>query len=231
MNKYILFIIGAIAVSSASAQSMVAPGFEQTNYPQFSINLGVLGNNGINGDMFFDEAERYERVGDFKGAVSTFNKAANEYLRNKKYSRYGTALLRLSNAHLSLANYTEAEQIILKKALKNYAKINSKEGQMAAYQQLGKVYMASNKLTQALWFYTQQGILAQQLQNRKAYIESVLGIAVVKIKKKEYQLAIKDLDTAELLAKTANIIQFEQQIKSNRALIAERISGKKIKAS
>src|SRR5690606_1107823 len=191
------------AVFSASAQNMVAPGFEQTNYPQFSINLGVLGNNATNGDMFFDEAERYERLGDFKGAVSMFNKAAGEYQLRKKYSRYGTTLLRLSNAHLSLSNYTEAEQIILKKALNNYTKIGSKEGQMAAYQQLGKVYMASNKLTQSLWFYTQQGILAKQLHNKKAYIESVLGIAAVKIKKQEYQLATKDLDMAELLAKTA----------------------------
>lgn len=206
---------------------MVAPGFEQTNYPQFSINLSVLGANTTSADSFFDEGERYERLTDYDSAISMFKKAANDYLQNKKYIRYGTALIRLSNANLAMGNYTEAERIVLKQALKNYSKIGSKSGQMAAYQQLGKIYLATGKLTQSMWFYTQHGILAQQLQDKSAYIESVLGLASVKIKKKDYQLATIDINTAELLAKNANIVQFKQIIKSNRALIAEKTAVKK----
>ncbi|WP_293297889.1 hypothetical protein [Pedobacter sp. UBA4863] len=229
MKKIWLFMLSVLSVLFANAQGNVAPGFEQTNYPQFSINVAVLGNaNRSNADIFFDEAERYERIGDFDGAAAMFNKAAHEYQRGKKFSRYGTALIRLSNAHLALLNYPEAEKIVLKQVLKNYTKIGSRAGQMLAYQQLGKIYLAANKLPQSLWFYTQQGILAQQLRDNHAYIESVLGIAAVKIRKKDYQLAVKDLNTAELLSKNANTAQYNQLIKNNRALIAEKhLSTKK----
>lgn len=228
MKKVCLFMLLFVSAFFAKAQSAIAPGLDQANSSQFSINLAVLGNTSrSNADMFFEEGERYERFGDFDEAVSMFYKSAKEYQQDKKFSRYGTALIRLSNAQLALSNYAEAEKIVLKQVLKNYTRIGSKSGQMSAYQQLGKIYLAANKLPQSLWFYTQQGILAQQLQNKNAYIESILGIASVKIKKREYQLASKDLNTAELLSKNANIVQYNQLIKSNRALIAEKTVTKK----
>jgi tetratricopeptide (TPR) repeat protein len=226
MKKFSLLVFVLITMTtifSANAQNTVVPGLDQTNASQLPINLAVLGNtNRSAADEFFEEAERSERFGDFDNAVVMFSKAANEYQQNRKFGRYGTTLIRLSNVHILLANYTEAEQIVLKQVLKNYTKIGSRAGQMAAYQQLGKIYLAANKLTQSLWFYTQHGILAQQLRDNNAYIESVLGIVSVKIKKKDYQLAVKDLNTAELLSKNANTIQYNQLIKNNRALIAER---------
>ncbi|MCY1538220.1 hypothetical protein D9M68_737490 [compost metagenome] len=121
-----------------------------------------------------------------------------------------------------LSHYVEAEQVILNVALKTYSRLGSKAGQLASYNQLGKIYLASNKLTQSLWFYTQQGILAQQLRDHTAYIDSVLGIVAVKIKKKEYSLATKDLNRAEQLAKNANISQFNYQIKMNKQAIASQ---------
>ncbi len=205
----------------------MAPGFEQTN-PQFSVNLAVLGTSSRSAaENFYEEGERYERFGDFDSAAMMFNKAANEYKQDKKYNLYGTTLIRLSNVYLYQANFAEAEHVVLKQVLRNYAKMGSKAGQMSAYQQLGKIYLAANKLPQSLWFYTQHGILAQQLQDKNAFIESVLGIASVKIKKKDYLLASKDLNTAELLSKNANTIQYNQIIKNNRAIIAEKTISKK----
>ncbi len=227
MKTCYLFVSLMVISFLTQAQNTVAPGFDQTNYPQFSINLAVLVNTASNADSYFEEAERYERLGDYDSAAAMFNRAAIDYKIHKKYGHLGKALLRLSNAHLNLANYTEAEQIVLKQALRNYTKIGSKSGQMESYQQLGKVYLAANRLTESLWFYTQQGILAQQLENKSAYIESILGIAAIKIKKKEYLLASKDLNNAEVLSKTAKIVQYNQLIKFNRAVIAERTSVKK----
>jgi tetratricopeptide (TPR) repeat protein len=207
------------------------PNFQgaETGNNHLSVNISVVGSTAFTvADSFFDEAERYERSGDYDNAVALFNRAAKEYQEDKKYTRYGTALIRLSNAHLVLSNYAEAEKIVLKQVLKNYTKIGSKSGQMAAYQQLGKIYLAANKLPQSLWFYTQQGILAQQLNDKSAYIESVIGIASVKIKKKDYQLATKDLNNAELLSKNANIVKYNQAIKSNRAIIAEKTTKRKV---
>lgn len=228
MKRINLLIFALAIVSFANAQSTVVSGPSVTNAAQFSVNLAVLGNtNRSAAEEFIDEAERYEKFGDFDNALVMLNKAANEYQQDKKFASYGTTLIRLSNVHLLLSNYGEAEQIVLKKVLKNYARMGSRAGQMSAYQQLGKIYLAANKLPQSLWFYTQQGILAQQLKDNHAYIESVLGIVSVKIKKKDYQLAVKDLNTAELLSKNANTVQYNQLIKQNRALIAERTTIKK----
>jgi tetratricopeptide (TPR) repeat protein len=217
-----------LSVGFANAQNVVGPSAEQNHQPQLSVNLAVLGNaSRTAADEFFEDAERYERFGDFDAAIVAFNKAAKEYKEDKKYNRYGTTLIRLSNIHVLLSNYNEAEQIVLKQVLKNYSRIGSKAGQMSAYQQLGKIYYAANKLPQSLWFYTQHGILAQQLKDNNAYIESILGIAAVKIKKKDYQLAVKDLNAAELISRNNNTVQYNQLIKSSRAIIAERTAVKK----
>lgn len=226
MKKLGLLISALATVFFAHAQSTVASGPSLNSTPQFSVNLAVLGNSNRSiADDFVEDADRYERFGDFDAAANMLNKAAKEYQQDKKYASYGSTLIRLSNLYIILSNYNEAEQIVLKQALKNYTRMGSRAGQMSAYQQLGKIYLAANKLPQSLWFYTQQGILAQQLKDKNAYIESILGIAAVKIKKKDYQLAIRDLNTAEVLSKTANTVQYNQLIKNNRAFITEKTNA------
>lgn len=210
----LLFYNHAVAQSAALSQESV----NTTGV----INIAVSGIDEEEGDNYFLEAEKNERKGDLNDALTLFGKAAFEFNSSRKFSRYGAALMRLSNVHLLLEHYTEAEQVILNVALKNYVRIGSRVGQMDAYSQLGKIYYASNKLTQSLWFYTQQGMLAQQLKNNSAYIDSILGMARIKIKKKEYKLATKDLNKAELLAQNRKISQFKGQIKEARGIISER---------
>lgn len=219
-------LISILFINSIKAQTVVAPGFQDSGEVGSAINISLPSFKKIDGDEFFDDAERKERKGDLNQALTLFGKAAFEYNTDKRYNRYGLALLKMSNVHMMLANYAEAEQVILNAALKNYSRIGSRVGQMESYNQLGKIYFAANKLTQSLWFYTQQGILAKQLKNNSSYIESMLGIALVKIKKREFELALKDLSSAELLANNAKIDQFNQQIKSSRKLIAEKKEAK-----
>ena len=213
------------------ASTVVAQNYNSVpqDVPQVgnAINIAVASNDESDGDEFFEDAERNERKGELNEALTLFGKAAFEYNNDRKFSRYGATLLRMSNVHMLLTHYVEAEQVVLNAALKTYSKIGSRAGQMASYNQLGKIYLAANKFTQSMWFYTQQGILARQLGNNTSYIDSVIGLALVKIKKKEYNLASKDLNRAELLAKSSKITQFNQQIKSNRAVIADKQAGKK----
>lgn len=184
-----------------------------------AVNIVVSNLEENDGNDYFAEADKKERQGDLNDAITLFSKAAFEYNSAKKFNQYGSALLRLANAHYLMSHYTEAEQVTLNVALKNYAKIGSRTGQMESYNQLGKIYLASDKLTQSLWFYTQQGILAKQVGDNNAYIDSILGIAQVKTKKKEYSLALKDLSRAELLAKSSNLTKFKNQIRDARAQI------------
>jgi len=226
MNKICLALICCWYASTAVAQTNISA--QQEIFPNgAAINIAVLGTDETEADIYFADAEKNERRGDLNEALTLFGKAAFEYNSDKKLTKYAASLLRISNVHLLLSHYTEAEEVILNVALKTYSRIGNKSGQMASYNQLGRIYFAANKLTQSLWFYTQQGILAQQLKNNFSYIDSVLGIASVQIKKKEYGLANQDVNRAEILAKKLKTTQFSGQIKNSRAVIAEKQSIKK----
>ena len=227
MNRICLALIGFWITSNVLAQSSNSSPQDVNEYGS-AINVAVSSTDETEADVFFADAERNERRGDLNEALTLFGKAAFEYNSNKKLTKYAASLLRMSNVHLLLLHYTEAEQVVLNVALKTYSRIGNKSGQMASYNQLGKIYFGANKLTQSMWFFTQQGILAQQLKNNLAYIESILGIATVKIKKGEYNLALKDIDKAETLAKYFKLYQFNSQIRSNKATIVEKQLGKKI---
>lgn len=227
MKKICLTFSFLLVIIQAGAQH-INSGPQDSPQVGSAINIAVAQNDENLADEFFEDAERNEKRGDLNEALTLFGKAAFEYNNDRKFSRYGATLLRMSNIHLLLTRYTEAEQVVLNAALKTYSKIGSRAGQMASYNQLGKIYLAANKFTQSMWFYTQQGILARQLGNNTSYIDSVIGLALVKIKKREYTLASRDLNRAELLAKTSKITQFSQQIKANRSIIAEKQAAKKL---
>lgn len=216
MNKSLLAIIFIIMAGTAAGQASHSLSDSDGSG---AVNIVVSSLDENAGNTYFSEAEKNERSGDYNEALNLFGKAAFEYNSARQFSRYGSALMRLSNVHYLLTHYTEAEQVVLNVALKNYSKIGSRAGQMDSYGQLGRIYLASNKLTQSLWFYTQQGILARQIGSSAANIESVLGIANVKIRKKEYVMASRDINKAETMAKSANTNQFKNQIREARALI------------
>lgn len=226
MSKICLMIIGLFALNEARAQT--GPFLTQQTPPvNAAVNIVVSNLDENDGDSYFADAEKNERRGDLNDAITLFGKAAFEYNSSKKFTQYGSALLRLANVHYLLAHYSEAEQVTLNVALKNYSKIGSRTGQMESYSQLGKIYLAADKLTQSLWFYTQQGILAKQIGDGNAYIDSVLGLAQVKTRKKEYSLALKDLNRAELLAKSSNLSRFKTQIREAKAQIPAKAIVKK----
>jgi len=225
MNKICLALACLFFASTGFTQNVNSGPHDAPQLtPAISIAASIP--NETTADEYFADAEKNERRGDLNDALTLFGKAAFEYNNDKKFSRYGAALLRMSNVHMLLSQYTEAEHVILGAVIKIYSRIGSMSGQMAAYNQLGKIYLASNKLTQSLWFYTQQGIIAKQLKNNTSYIDSIIGIATVKIKKKDFYLATKDLNRAELLAKNSKITQFSQQIKNYRQSISDKTSKK-----
>lgn len=226
MNKsWLTIILVSVATHAMTQTSHFLP--QQPVSSDASINIAVSSHTDNEGNAYFEEAEKNERRGELNEAVTLFGKAAFEYNSAKQLDKYGSALLRLSNVHYLLEHYTEAEQVVLNVALKNYSKLGSRKGLIDSYSQLGKIYLASTKYTQSLWFYTQQGILAKQTGNDRAYIESVIGIANVKIKKKDYVLASRDLTRAELLASGSNLTQYKNQIRDARALIPVKKTVKK----
>jgi tetratricopeptide (TPR) repeat protein len=221
----ILFCLFAAFDTCAQTTNLVAAENQASGS---AINIAVSATDNRNGDDFFSEADLTEKKGDLFNALTLFGKAAFEYNSSHQFNDYGSALLRLSNVHMMLNNFTEAEQVVLNVALKNYNRTHNVQGEMNSYRQLAKIYLASDKLTEALWFSTQQGILARQLKSNNGCMESMLGIASVKIRKKQYTLAKNDLNKAELFAKTTNNTRFRSEIAYARNQIASHANSKKL---
>ncbi|NII84098.1 MULTISPECIES: hypothetical protein [unclassified Pedobacter] len=229
MTKIVLALIGLFASLQLQAQNIDKSEPQEPNGS--AINIAVSKFDLEDGNSFFEEAEDLERKGDYNEALTLFGKAAFEYNAVKNFNRYGQAIIKMSSMHYQLGRFTDAEQILLNVALKNYAKTGNKAGVMNTYNLLGKVYLANTKYTQSMWFYTQQGILAKQLKSNNAYIESILGIVQVKIKKKDFTLALRDLKSAEWLANSIKTTQYKTQIKDAREMIASKTTNKKVNPS
>lgn len=225
MNKWVLTLVFFVGFNVCKAQEALVNGLFSTDVNHPSVNISVPQSLQDAGDVLYQEGAKSERRGELNDALTAFGKAAFEYSNNNQLAKYANALLRMGNVHLQLRNYTEAEQVVLNAALKAYAKLGSRAGQMASYASLGKIYLAADKLTQSMWFFTQEGILARQLGNNGSHVESVIGIANVKIKKKEFKMATRDLNSAEYLAKSYKISLYNQQIKEARQLISKKQKG------
>jgi len=226
MSKYVLALVSLFVTLQLHAQNIDKADFQETGAGS-AITIAVSKFDLEDGNSFYDDAEDLEKKGDFNEALTLFGKAAFEYNAVKNYTRYGQAIIKMSNMHYQLGRFGDAEQILLNVAIKNYSKMGSRSGLMNTYQLLGKVYLANSKYTQSMWFYTQQGILAKQLKSNNSYIESVLGIVQVKIRKKDFTLALRDLKTAEWLASSIKTSQYKGQISDAREVIANKTAIKK----
>ena len=226
MSKYLFALFSLFASFQLQAQNIDKADMQEPNAGS-AITIAVSKFDLEDGNSFYDDAEDLEKKGDFNEALTLFGKAAFEYNAVKNFTKYGQAIIKMSNMHYQLGRFGDAEQILLNVALKNYSKMGSRSGLMNTYQLLGKVYLANSKYTQSMWFYTQQGILAKQLKSNNSYIESVLGIVQVKIKKKDFTLALRDLKTAEWLASSIKTNQYKGQISDAREIIANKTAQKK----
>ncbi|WP_443936949.1 hypothetical protein [Pedobacter sp. MW01-1-1] len=227
MIRYVCILVSLLASIQLNAQNIVKQDSQEPGTGGSAIRIAISKIDLPSGDNYFEQANTSEKSGNYNEALTLFGKAAFEYNVAKNFNRYGDAIIKMSNLHYQLGRFTDAEQILLNVALKNYSKLGSRNGVMNTYSLLGKVYLANNKYTQSMWFYTQQGILAKQLKSDYAYIESILGIAQVKIRKKDFTLALKDLNNAELLANNLKTTQYQGEIKESRETIASKQKAKK----
>lgn len=227
MTKMVMAFLSLFASLQLYAQNIDRAENQEPGFGGSAINIAVSKYDLVEGNNYFEDAEGLEKKREFNEALTLFGKAAFEFNAIKNFNLYCQALIKMSSMHYQLGRFSDAEQILLNVVLKNYSKMGSRVGQMNTYNILGKVYLAENKYTQSMWFYTQQGILAKQLKSNTSYIESVLGLVQVKIKKKDFALASKDLKQVELLANSIKSNQYKTQIKDARELIASKTSSKK----
>jgi len=159
------------------------------------------------------------RLCTFKGDIGRALKYSNalvdaaEGLKNPKFVAEGY------NSLISLwtiqKRFKEAETLILKKALPlNYYKLKDQTGTIGCYDQLAGIYSQQKKFSEAKWFYIQSNMLARKVNNSKGIVNSLLGLAHVKVAIGDYQLAFNDLKEAERLSLKHNFNYNLIEIKS-----------------
>ena len=120
MTKIVLALISLFASLQLQAQTIDKSEIQEPNGS--AINIAVSKFDLEDGNSFFEEAEDWERKGDYNEALTLFGKAAFEYNAVKNFNRYGQAVIKMSSMHYQLGRFTDAEQILLNVALKNYSK-------------------------------------------------------------------------------------------------------------
>jgi tetratricopeptide (TPR) repeat protein len=101
----------------------------------------------------------------------------------------------------SQKNFTEAETLVLRKALPlYYYGLKDKNGTIRCYNQLADTYHQQKKFTQAKWFYIQSNMLARKINDPLEIVNSLINLAQVKMSIGDYQLALMDYKEAEQLS-------------------------------
>lgn len=101
----------------------------------------------------------------------------------------------------SQKNFTEAESLVLRKALPlYYYGLKDKNGTIRCYDQLADTYHQQKKFTQAKWFYIQSNMLARKINDPLEIVNSLINLAHVKMSIGDYQLALMDYKEAEQLS-------------------------------
>lgn len=98
--------------------------------------------------------------------------------------------------------YHEAEQDIIKKVLPLYKRLRDTRGKVGAYNNLAAVYLAQEKYTESRWFHLQAVKVATMGGNNAEDLSySLYQLGKIKKILKEYDLAIRDYNTAASYAK------------------------------
>lgn len=107
------------------------------------------------------------------------------------------ALIWKTQLALLLHQHQKAENLILQYILK--AKHSLKQEQKC-YLLLGKLYLKTQRYTEAKWFFLQAKDLAEKTHQRKAQIVSLIYLSEVKNAIRDYHLALDDLQKVKLMS-------------------------------
>ncbi|RZL16448.1 MAG: hypothetical protein EOO96_29145, partial [Pedobacter sp.] len=133
MTKIVVAFISLFASLQLNAQNIDKSDNQEPGIGGSSINIAVSKYDLAEGNNYFEDAEDFERKGDFNEALTLFGKAAFEFNAVKNLNLYVQALTKMSSMHYQLGRFGDAEQILLNVVLKNYSKMGSRSGQMSTY--------------------------------------------------------------------------------------------------
>ncbi|HQS51198.1 MAG: hypothetical protein B7X86_04215 [Sphingobacteriales bacterium 17-39-43] len=171
-----------------------------------------------------------QRINRYRGNLSEalkYNEAILMIDLNAKNNRFlAEAYMDHAEILTSQKNFTEAESLVLRKALPlYYYGLKDKIGTIRCYDQLADTYHQQKKFTQAKWFYIQSNMLARKINNPLEIVNSLINLAHVKMSIGDYQLALMDYKEAEQLSVKNRYTNKLIELKSNLADVYNKLGN------
>lgn len=137
-------------------------------------------------------------------AAAEFSEIAIDYLEeSENQAALFEYLFWKNDLLLASGKARQVEVHILNEVLAR-ASHSGKLKEWECYYQLGKSYLQQQKMVQAKWFFVQALTLSKGFNSKAPQIKSLLMLAKVKSKVKDYELAIQNLKEAESLSDGEN---------------------------
>ena len=143
-----------------------------------------------------------------------YTKIAEQYL---KYDTISTKKARTAWQNEAIA-YTL-------KAIHYYSRYNDSIGLRVSFDNLAKVYHAQKKYPQAKWFILQSNTLSRAKHDDFNITVSLLELALIKTDIKDYNLAMRDLNEALVIASKHNYARLQSATMQNYAILYGRMKN------
>ncbi|MDP3468040.1 MAG: tetratricopeptide repeat protein [Daejeonella sp.] len=171
-----------------------------------------------------------QRINRYRGNLSEalkYNEAVLMIDMGTKNSRLiAEAYMDQAEILTSQRNYSEAETLVLRKALPlYYYGLKDKAGTIRCYDQLADNYHRQKKFTEAKWFYIQSNMLARKINSPSGIVNSLINLAHVKMSIGDYQLALLDYKEAEQLSVKNKFTNKLIEIKSDLADVYSKLGN------
>ena len=161
-------------------------------------------------DMAYNLSSVYLKQKKYDEAAKYLLKSSISYDSVGLKTVAGGTYIKLATIKVMQKKYDEAEALIMKKGYPLCGPADN----LACYQLLARMYQEQNRFSEAKWYYLQANTLSRKLQDTTSIITSLTSLGRVKTSIKEYVLALKDLNEAEMLAQTSEYSKLLPEIKS-----------------
>ncbi|RCH56012.1 hypothetical protein DJ568_04490 [Mucilaginibacter hurinus] len=111
-------------------------------------------------------------------------------------------------------------------SLRLYSKYNDTTGMRVSFDNLGKVYHAQQRYSQAKWFVLQSNNLSRLKNDVPNIIASLLKLAAIKTDIQEYKLAKQDLDEAKVLSENHKVAGTKAIVKKTYTSLQRKMAKK-----
>jgi tetratricopeptide (TPR) repeat protein len=129
----------------------------------------------------------------FSNAIEVFDSADLNAKSAKNY-------VNLANVRRLQQRFSDAEFMIIRRALPLYRSAGYVPGRIGCFDALGHIYHDQKRYSEAKWYFLQANTLARTLKDTVAIAESLINTGRVKTSISDYKLALKDFREAERLA-------------------------------